>query len=178
MGSLERFRRHLHIPLGRTRVRSWASCHEQVSPPMRKSRLIRPPLCPRHSLTPLPIAYSHLNGKPVASISVSQSWIFRFGTAFAFLVKVAFAMSVAASYVQYQWFKFRHQSFRMDEIDSLTAVLENVVYVLSTRVFLRQPVLLLVAIVSWYQHSHTQVSKSRLTPIGPYLSQLSLLQVL
>jgi hypothetical protein len=104
----------------------------------------------------LPIAFSHLNGKPVASIPVSQSWIFRFGTAFAFLVKVAFAVSVIASYVQYQWFKFHRQSFRVDEIDSLTGVLEDVLHFFRTHVFLRQPVLLLVAIVSWYRHPHSQ----------------------
>ena len=109
------------------------------------------------SQTLLTGAVSNLNGKPVASISVSQSWIFRFGTAFAFLVKVAFGVSVGASYVQYQWHKFRRQSFRVDEIDSLTGVADDVLAFFYTHVFLRQPVLLLVAIIAWYGRSYNDV---------------------
>ena len=95
----------------------------------------------------------HLNGKDVTSISVSQSWIFRFGTAFAFLVNMAFAVSVSASYVQYQWFKFHRQSFSVHEIDSLTDVLQNGMRLFYNLVFLRQPLLLLMAIVAWYASS-------------------------
>lgn len=39
---------------------------------------------------------SYLDNKPVSSISVSQAWISRFGTAMAFAVKIALATSVAA----------------------------------------------------------------------------------
>lgn len=92
---------------------------------------------------------SYLNGKQVTDVPISQSWISRFGTAFAFLVKTAFVISVGASYVQYQWFKFHRQSFRVDEIDSLTDVLENAMCFVYNLVFVHQPVLLLIAMVTW-----------------------------
>jgi hypothetical protein len=41
-----------------------------------------------------------LNGKPVANIKVSQTWVSRFSTALAFLVKIAFTSSVRAAFIQ------------------------------------------------------------------------------
>ena len=100
---------------------------------------------------------AHLDSRPTESVSVSQSWIFRFGTAFAFLVKVGFAVSVAASYVQYQWLRFHRQNFRVDEVDSLTDIFENVMQFVYTRVFLHQPVLLVMAIIAWYASTGSYV---------------------
>ena len=72
-------------------------------------------------------------------------------------MKVAFGVSVGASYVQYQWYKFQRQSFRVDEIDSLTGVADDVLAFFYTHVFVRQPVLLLVAIIAWYGRSYNEV---------------------
>jgi hypothetical protein len=91
-----------------------------------------------------------LNNTPVAQVYISQAWISRFSTALAFLVKLALATSVGAAYTQHQWQRLRQQSFRTSEIDALTSVLANAFSFLSTTVWLRHPVLALMALVSWY----------------------------
>lgn len=107
-------------------------------------------------LTGLGFALAHhfmgvsLNNKPVAQVDVSQAWISRFSTALAFLVKLALATSVGAAYTQHQWQRLRQQDFRADEIDALTSVLANAFRFLSSTVWLKHPVLALMALVSWY----------------------------
>lgn len=93
--------------------------------------------------------YLRFHGKVVGDISVSQSWILRFGTAFAFLVNTAFAISVGASYVQFQWFSLQRHSLRIEEIDSLTDILGNALRLFYNTVFLKQPILLFIALVAW-----------------------------
>lgn len=92
---------------------------------------------------------SYLDNKPVSSISVSQAWISRFGTAMAFAVKIAFATSVAAAYTQHQWLRLQQQSFRTEEVDALTSVLSNALSFMSSTVWARHPMLAVVALVSW-----------------------------
>lgn len=107
-------------------------------------------------LTGLGFALAHhfmgvsLNNKPVAQVDVSQAWISRFSTALAFLVKLALATSVGAAYTQHQWQRLRQQDFRASEIDALTSVLANAFSFLSSAVWIKQPVLALMALVSWY----------------------------
>lgn len=90
-----------------------------------------------------------LNGKPIASVGIAQAWIFRFGTAIAFLVKLALATSVGAAYTQHQWQRLREQSFRISEVDALTSVLANAFNFLSSTIWLKHPVLALMALISW-----------------------------
>jgi len=92
---------------------------------------------------------SYLDNKPVSSISVSQAWISRFGTAMAFAVKIALATSVAAAYTQHQWLRLQQQSFRTEEVDALTSVLSNALSFMSSKVWVRHPMLAVVALVSW-----------------------------
>jgi uncharacterized membrane protein len=91
-----------------------------------------------------------LNGQPVMKVNISQAWISRFGTALAFVVKLALATSVGAAYTQHQWQRFHEQSFRTSEVDALTSVLANAFSFLSSTVWLRHPVLALMALISWY----------------------------
>jgi hypothetical protein len=88
-----------------------------------------------------------LNNKPV---DISQAWVSRFSTALAFLVKLALATSVGAAYTQHQWQRLRQQDFRTSEIDAMTSVLANAFSFLSSTVWLKHPVLALMALVSWY----------------------------
>ncbi|GAB7332768.1 hypothetical protein MBLNU13_g04501t3 [Cladosporium sp. NU13] len=89
-----------------------------------------------------------LNNKPVEQVELSQSWVSRFSTALAFLVKLALATSVGAAYTQHQWQKLRQQDFRTSEIDALISVLANASSFLSSTVWLKHPVLALMALVS------------------------------
>lgn len=95
--------------------------------------------------------YQSVQGRVVTDVSVSQAWMLRFGTAFAFLVNTAFAIGVAASYVQYQWLQLRSHNFKLEEIDSLTDVLKNALCFIYNFVFFKQPVLFLMATVAWYE---------------------------
>lgn len=107
-------------------------------------------------LTGLGFALAHhfmglsLINKPVAQVDISQAWISRFSTALAFLVKLALATSVGAAYTQHQWQRLHQQDFRTSEIDALTSVLANAFSFLSSAVWIKQPLLALMALVSWY----------------------------
>lgn len=90
-----------------------------------------------------------LNNKPVTHFTLSQSWIFRFNTALAFIVKVAFATSVGTAYVQHQWLRLHQNEFRTQEIDALTGILGDLSGFISSSVWYRHPVLTCMALVSW-----------------------------
>jgi hypothetical protein len=90
-----------------------------------------------------------LHNRHVADVSMSQAWVFRFSTALAFLVKVAFATSIGTAYVQHQWLRLRQQTFKTDEIDAMTSILGSLFSFLTSAVWLKHPVLLLMALVSW-----------------------------
>jgi hypothetical protein len=114
-------------------------------------------------LTGLGFALAHhfmgvsLNNKPVDRVVVSQAWISRFSTALAFLVKLALATSVGAAYTQHQWQRLRQQDFRTSDIDALTSVLANAFSFLSSTVWFKQPVLAVMALVSWYAEPGRQL---------------------
>lgn len=93
---------------------------------------------------------SHLHGRAVDDVSLSQSWIARFGTALAFSVKTSFTISVGVAFVQHQWLEFHRQCFRIDEVDALTSVLGNAFIFFTSTVWLRQPVMTMLGLVSWY----------------------------
>ena len=90
-----------------------------------------------------------LSGRPVNEVSISQPWISRFSTAFAFLVKTTLAIAVGTAYTQRQWLSFQRDSFRTADVDALTSVLGNIFSFFSTFVWLRYPLLSLTALVSW-----------------------------
>jgi hypothetical protein len=91
----------------------------------------------------------HLNGKPIDDIQVPQAWISRISTALAFAVKVALAISVGTAYVQHQWLRFHKQSFKTDDVDALTSVLGSALSFTGSAIWLRHPLLTLMALVSW-----------------------------
>ena len=92
---------------------------------------------------------ARLNGRPVADVALSQSWVSRFGTALPFLVKLAFTTSVGAAFIQHQWLSFHRQSFRVKEIDAVTSVLGNALTFFTTKICARSVSLTLIALVSW-----------------------------
>lgn len=91
-----------------------------------------------------------LHNRPVDNVGVSQAWIFRFATALAFLVKVAFATGVGNAYVQHQWLRLRQQPFRTNEVDALTSVLGSIFGFISSTVWFKHPILALMALITWY----------------------------
>lgn len=93
--------------------------------------------------------YVSLDGKPVASISVSQAWVSRISTGLAFAVKVAFTICVGAAFIQHQWMRLRESPFKVVDVDTITSALGNLFCLFESTVWLRYPVLTLMAVVSW-----------------------------
>lgn len=90
-----------------------------------------------------------LNRTPVQDVNISQAWVSRFSTAFAFLVKTTLAIAVGAAYTQHQWLTFHRHNLKMADIDALTSILSNVFGFCNTTAWLRHPVLALTALISW-----------------------------
>lgn len=48
--------------------------------------------------------YSYVNGKHVTDVKISQDWVIRVGTAFAFLFQTVLVTAIAAAYRHRFWF--------------------------------------------------------------------------
>lgn len=94
---------------------------------------------------------SKLDGKPVADVFLPQAWIFRFGTALAFLTKLALAICVGTSYVQHQWLELRRRDYTARHVDVLTSALGNAFDLVGSTVWFLTPVLAVMASISWYE---------------------------
>jgi hypothetical protein len=90
----------------------------------------------------------YLAGKPVDNIPVSQAWIFRSSAALAFAVKTALTIGVGTAYVQQQWHRFQRGTFKLNEVDALAGVLGNALSFFESAIWLRDPKLTLIALVS------------------------------
>ena len=105
--------------------------------------------------------YQKLNGTETptddlrfASLSYSkQQMNIQVGTAFAFLVKASLAVSVSIAYTQVFWRAFsdsRHgKPPTLSNIDTAFSALSSVLALLKFRIWLRHPVLLLLATLTW-----------------------------
>ena len=71
--------------------------------------------------------YLHFDQTKVQG-TVSQQWINRIGTGFAFLVKTLAALSASSAYVQRQWliFRTRPRALELNQVDSMFSLLRNV----------------------------------------------------
>lgn len=92
---------------------------------------------------------NYLDGRAVNQVSMSQAWVSRFGTTFAFLVKMFFVITAGEAYIQRQWWKFHRTTFTVKDLDALTTVLGNAFCLFSTTVWFRTPTLAIMAIVVW-----------------------------
>jgi hypothetical protein len=90
-----------------------------------------------------------LNETQVDQAKLSQAWASRFSTSLAFLVQFFFATSVGVAFVQRQWLNFHHNPYKVDEVDSLTGILGNIFDFFGDLVWLRNPMLTMVAIIAW-----------------------------
>ncbi|KAJ9641775.1 hypothetical protein H2201_003836 [Coniosporium apollinis] len=82
--------------------------------------------------------------------AMSQQWTNRYGTVFAFLVKMFLAIATGAAYVQQQWSIFQSQPIRIDRADSMFGILGDATLFFSTRLWLKNPLLTLPALVTWF----------------------------
>ncbi|KAJ8121925.1 hypothetical protein ONZ43_g1746 [Nemania bipapillata] len=120
---------------------------------------------------------SYLNGKQVDQISVSQDWITRIGTAFAWLVKTGLTTAVATAYVQRLWTNLRTRSFEVQHVDTLMEAPNNAFAFLDPRPWIRVPELLVMGAAIWIIPLAAVISPGTLTVVYSPVSQVQSLTV-
>jgi hypothetical protein len=88
----------------------------------------------------------------IAGTSVSkQKFNTAIGTAFAFLIKAALALAVAIAYTQAFWRSARNSTKgqRLSTLDTTFSVLGNLLNLAKLHVWVRYPLLLLMAVIAW-----------------------------
>jgi hypothetical protein len=92
--------------------------------------------------------YEYWDGRPVDR-GISQDWVLRFGTAFAFLTKTSLALATGIAYVQKQWLTLQRENLSLGHIDLLFGVLSDSSFLLHIRLWPKQSLLFLPAVISW-----------------------------
>jgi hypothetical protein len=89
------------------------------------------------------LAGSHISG---------QALNLAIGTTFAFLVRSCLAFAMPLSYIQLAWYTIKRSSrdYTIPDIDKVTSALGNVLVVLNDFAWTKWPLMLLVALLSWY----------------------------
>jgi hypothetical protein len=93
--------------------------------------------------------YSHWNHQVVETASWSQTWIKNFGTAFAFLVKMFLAVVASTAFVQQFWITLKAKPIAIGHVDSMFTVLQSALQFLTVRIWINNPVLAFLAIITW-----------------------------
>ena len=89
----------------------------------------------------------------------NQQWTSRYGTALAFLIKMLFVTCVGTAFVQGQWLDLstRQQTLRVRNLDVLLNALSTPFSLISSLMWLRNPLLSMVAVISWFETGLTNV---------------------
>jgi hypothetical protein len=93
--------------------------------------------------------YAMFDGLQVDYVPISQTWIIRIGTVFAFAVKTLLVVAVSIAFVQHQFLALSNHQFKIRQIDTLTGVLGNALSFLESRIWFRFPLLTLLAGAAW-----------------------------
>jgi hypothetical protein len=81
---------------------------------------------------------------------LSQTWIIRYGTAFAFASKTLLAGSVVVAYKQVMWINLRHKANSIFTIDAVFAATHDPLAFFSLSFILNLKVPVLLALIAWY----------------------------
>jgi hypothetical protein len=92
--------------------------------------------------------YQTLSGEP-ADNALLQLWAIRGGTAIAFLSKLALAIGTGVAYDQWMWVDLHAKPHEIGSLDSMFAILGNAFEFLAVRVWVRRPVMVFLAAVTW-----------------------------
>lgn len=100
--------------------------------------------------------YSRFNGTRVrgpkedgASEYISQVWIIRYGTAFAFVAKTLLAGSIVVAYKQHMWINLRRKANSISTIDAVFAATHDFLAFLSPAFWTRAKIPALLALIAW-----------------------------
>jgi hypothetical protein len=92
--------------------------------------------------------YLSLHGQVVNS-TVDQEWATRYGTAFAFLAKTAFAAAAATAYGQHIWTTFRRETLTVAAIDAAFGVTSDLLSFFSIELFHKMTLGLFMGVIIW-----------------------------
>jgi hypothetical protein len=92
---------------------------------------------------------NHWDGQVVERAALSQTWIKNFGTAFAFLFKMLLAIVTSTTFVQQFWITLKAKPVAIGQVDSMFTVLQSALQFSNIRIWLNNPVLALLAIITW-----------------------------
>ena len=153
--SVADIKKQLHQPV----VDKNLPLQESTGPIHRRRRSLRAPVVMLFSLfLGLGLALMHhfmntsLDNTPVSPNGpLSQQWTARFSTALAFLVKMMFVTCIGTAFVQRQWLNILRcqQSIQAKDADVLSTGLSDLFSMFFGRVWLKFPLLWLVALASW-----------------------------
>lgn len=99
--------------------------------------------------------YSYLDGSAVqnpdeGSQYLTQIWIIRYGTAFAFLSKALLTSAVVVAYKQHIWINLRARANPISTIDAMFAATYDILAFLNPSLLLKAKILSLMAFIIWY----------------------------
>ncbi|KAF7531179.1 hypothetical protein G7054_g9124 [Neopestalotiopsis clavispora] len=86
--------------------------------------------------------YRSLEGRSINSVDLSQQWVSRIGTGFAFLVKASLVNAIIIAYTQRLWRKMQTRALEVGKIDHLMAAPTNILSLLHFAAFFQAPDLL------------------------------------
>jgi hypothetical protein len=98
------------------------------------------------------IFYSRLVGTYVRGPEegyISQVWIIRYGTAFAFVTKTLLAGSIVIAYKQYMWINLQHKANSVSTIDAVFAATHDLLAFLHPSFWSRAKIPALMALIAW-----------------------------
>lgn len=91
------------------------------------------------------------HNKQVDHASLSQQWITRIGSGFAFLVKTFLASAVAVSYTQRLWRNLRARAYKVENVDVFMAASTDFLSFFQPQAWFRTPGLWIMGLTMWYE---------------------------
>ncbi|KAF2093384.1 hypothetical protein NA57DRAFT_81312 [Rhizodiscina lignyota] len=93
--------------------------------------------------------YQSLHHVPTSDATFEQQVNTAIGTAFAFIVRMFFVLSISMAYWQLFWHDVKAKATQLSIIDSVSSILDNIFEFMSIRTLRKFPLLVLVAALVW-----------------------------
>lgn len=94
--------------------------------------------------------YQSLHLLPTREARFEQQLNTNIGTAFAFVVRMFFVISVATAYWQLFWHQVKARPTPVSTLDTLSSLIENALEFFSVRTLIHFPILAFMAVIIWY----------------------------
>ncbi|OAL53864.1 hypothetical protein IQ07DRAFT_667990 [Pyrenochaeta sp. DS3sAY3a] len=112
-----------------------------------------------------------------ASEYLTQTWIIRYGTAFAFVAKTLLAGAIISAYRQQMWINLRYKANSVSTIDAVFAATHDILAFLSPSLLLRAKIPALMALIAWCLPLAALITPSTLLVVPSTSNTTSMLRV-